>query len=218
MSDEPEQVESREAARPTMAELKRSIEQERLAETMGEAEAEAEPEAETEGEAEGRARTELAAPLATPLSRDDELLVDIPPTTHHLGRFAGWHAARKLRWIVGGVLGAAFLVGVIAFVHHSLELRHARLHPLPEVEALLGPGTTREATYTDGKFRVGLSREAPYINVVHLPDRDITLARGAETAQFKIEIRDGTTVKLTVLTGEIVETLTRADATALLED
>lgn len=196
MTDEPEQVEA-SRPRPTMAELKRELEREALAEADGESESESTPE---------------------PGSRDDELLDDIPATNHHLGRFAGWHAARKVRWLIAGVLGTAFGVGIIAFIHNSLELRHARLHPLPEVEALLGPGTTREATYTDGKFRVGLSREAPYINVVHLPDRDITLARGAENAQFKIEIREGKTVKLTVLTGEIVETLTRADATALLED
>ena len=200
MTDEPAQdqpvpAESSVAARPTMAELKRSFEQERLAEV--------DPDAIVD---------------TSPGSRDDELLTEIPVTDHHLGRFAGWHATRKFRWIVGGALGIAIAVAIIAFVQHSLAARNARLHPLPEVEALLGPDTPREATYTDGKFRVGLSREAPYINVVHLPDRDITLARGAETAQFKIEIREGRTVKLTVLTGEIVETLTRDDATALLED
>ena len=155
---------------------------------------------------------------ARPRARDDELLDELPATDHHLGRFAGWRAVAKLRWIVGGVLGTAMLVGAVLFILHTLELRHARLHPLPELEATVRPGTPREATYSDGSFRVGIAREEPYINLVHLPDRDITLARGAEKAQFKVEIRDDTTVAIKVLTGEIVETLTREGATPLLED
>jgi hypothetical protein len=70
----------------------------------------------------------------------------------------------------------------------------------------------------DGSMRVGLSREPPGVNILHLPDRDITLARGANKAQFKVEVRDGKTVRLQVLTGEIVETLTDPEATALLAE
>ncbi len=183
----------------TMAELKAQLERERQAAADG-----AEP-------------PELSR-NARPSPRDDELLDELPATDHHLGRFAGWRAARKLRLIVGVSLGIAVALGALAFILHSRELRHERLHPLPEVEALVSANTPREATYTDGRFRIGISRAEPYINLVHLPDRDITLARWSDTAQFKVEIRDGRTVKLEVLTGEIVETLTRPDAERLLDD
>lgn len=177
----------------------------------------------TFGELAARAKAEATADEAPelpreagPNARDDELLIELPRSDHHLGRFAGWQAGRKLRWIVGGTLGVAVLAGVIVFVQHNSELRQRELHPLPEVEALLSPGTPREMTLSDGQMRVALSREAPAINLLHLPDRDITLARGCNKAQFKVEIRDGKTVRIKVLTGEIVETLTRPDAEPLV--
>jgi hypothetical protein len=155
--------------------------------------------------------------VARPRERDDELLTELPPHDYHLGHFAGWRATRKLRWFVGGTLGATLLVGVISLIVHTLELRHQKLHPMPEVEATIAPGTPRDMTLSEGSMRVGLSREPPGINILHLPDRDITLARGSDKAQFKIEIREGKTVRLVVLTGEIVETLTDPEAEPLLE-
>ncbi|MCA9689596.1 MAG: hypothetical protein KC636_08290 [Myxococcales bacterium] len=181
--------------------------------TMAELKAELDADLEVSADAEP---VELPR-TARPRERDDELLDDPPAGDHHLGRFAGWRATRQLRWIVGGSLGVVGVIGAVIFIQHTREMRDARLHPLPEVEATIAPGTPREMTLADGEMRVGLSREPPAINVLHLPDRDITLARGAEKAQFKVEIRDGTTVRLVVLTGEIVETLTRADAQPLLE-
>lgn len=150
-------------------------------------------------------------------ARDDELLTELPPHDYHLGQFAGWRATRKVRWFIGGTLGATVLVGIVIVVVHTRELRYQELHPLPEVEATIAPGTPRDMTLADGSMRVGLGREPPAVNILHLPDRDITLARGSDKAQFKVEIRDGKTVRLQVLTGEIVETLTDPDATPLLE-
>jgi hypothetical protein len=149
--------------------------------------------------------------------RDDELLDDPPETDHHLGRFAGWRAARQLRWFVGVALAAALLGGLGVFILHTRDLREKRLHPLPELEATITPGTAREMTVSDGNMRVGLSAEAPAINILHLPDRDITLAPGVDKAQFKVEVLAGTTVELVVLTGDVVETLTRPDAQPLLD-
>jgi len=177
----------------TMAELRRELGQNEAAESPSE---------------HGRVR---------PRARDDELLDELPPTDHHLGRFGGWRAARKVRWLVGITLALAVLAAAIVFLLRSHELKQARLHPLPEVEATIAPGTPREMTYTDGSFRVAISRDAPAVNLVHLPDRDITLGRWAEKAQFKVEIRDGKTLKIKVLTGEIVETLTSPDAQPLLD-
>jgi hypothetical protein len=155
---------------------------------------------------------------ARPRERDDELLTDLPAHDYHLGQFAGWRATRNVRWFVGGTLGASVLVGVVVLIVHSLEVRHQKLHPLPEVEATITPGTPRDMSLSDGSMRVGLSREPPGVNILHLPDRDITLARGANKAQFKVEVRDGQTVRLQVLTGKIDETLTDPNATALLPD
>jgi hypothetical protein len=153
-----------------------------------------------------------------PRSRDDELLTELPAQgDHHLGQFADWRAQRKQRWFIGGSLGAAVIAGVIVLVVHTREIRHQKMHPLPEVEATIAPGTPRDMTLTDGAMRVGLSREPPAVDTLHLPDRDITLARGSDKAQFKVEIREGKTVRLQVLTGEIVETLTDPEATPLLE-
>jgi hypothetical protein len=158
-----------------------------------------------------------------PGARDDELLDDLPETDHHLGRFAGWRATRQVRVFVGAALGIALIVGVTMFVMHTQalrvqeeEVRQRRLHPSPELEAAITPGTPREMTVSDGSMRVGLAQAAPAINVLHLPDRDITLAPGIEKAQFKVEVVGGKTTKLVVLTGEVVETLTRPDAAPLI--
>lgn len=159
---------------------------------------------------------------ARPRERDDELLDELPATDHHLGGFAGWRAMRWPRWVIGGVLTTVALVGIVVLIQNrreeqqkAREERHARLHPLPELEATIAPGSSREMTYADGKFRVMLSSEAPSVNLIHLPDRDITLARGVERASIKFEVREGKTIALEVLTGEIVETLTDPNAEPL---
>src|SRR5690606_36660358 len=84
----------------------------------------------TFGELAGRAKAEATADEAPEIpreaglnARDDELLIELLRSDHHLGRFAGWQAGRKLRCIVGGTLGVAVLAGVIVFVQHNSELR-----------------------------------------------------------------------------------------------
>lgn len=184
----------------TMAELKARVDRERELATLT-----------------GQPPAHESLAKARPRARDDELLTELPPSDHHLGRFAGWRAVRKVRWVVGISLSVALLAGVLVFLQNTRELRHRRLHPLPEVEATIAPGTSREMSISDGHMRVGLSREPPAVNLLHLPDRDITLARGADKAQFKVEVRDGKTVSIKVLTGEIVETLTDPTAEPLLD-
>ncbi|KIG17374.1 hypothetical protein DB30_03431 [Enhygromyxa salina] len=188
--------------------------------TMAElaAQAKLEPDADQAG-----AGAEAPARESDPHARDDELLDDPPHTDHHLGRFAGWRAARQVRVFVGAALGLAVIVaGAVFLVHNQAlreqeeQLRQKRLHPLPELEATITPGTPREMTVSEGNMRVSLSAEAPAINLLHLPDRDITLAPGVDKAQLKVEVNGGKTTRLVVLTGEIVETLTHADAQPLL--
>lgn len=184
----------------TMAELKAKLEHEQQNATDGAAPAPELP------------RT------AGPSARDDELLDELPASDHHLGGLAGWRAASWQRWVIGVVFATLAIVSAVLLIKHRHEDRQARLHPVPELEATIAPGSPREMTYSEGKFRIMLSSEAPAVNLVHLPDRDITLARGVDRASFKVEVRDGKTVALEVLTGELVETLTRDDAEPLLTD
>lgn len=184
--------------------------------TMAELAAQAQAEPAPGSNAQAKPEAQASPSESSPHARDDELLDELPETDHHLGRFAGWRAARQVRWFVGIALAVAMIVAVTMFVLHTRALRQERLHPLPELEAAITPGTPREMTVSDGNMRVGLAAEAPSINILHLPDRDITLAPGAEKAQFKVEVNGGKTTKLVVLTGEVVETLTRPDAQRLL--
>lgn len=177
--------------------------------TMAQLQAQIERERELHGEA-------LFGESAKPRARDDELLDAPPRGEHHLGRLGGWRAVRKSRWVVVAVLGTALVAGTIAMIVRYRELEQRRLHPMPEVEATISPDTPREMTFAEGRQRLGLGREAPHVNVIHLPDRDITLAEGADKAQFKVEVRDGRTLRLKVMSGEIRETLTVEGAEPLL--
>jgi hypothetical protein len=218
MSDERDHPAGSEGSSGSFKTLDDSIEEHERALTMAELRAKLEREREAMAGGPGGPNSPELRRSARSRERDDELLDELPATDHHLGGFAGWRASRWQRWVVGAVLGAVVIIGIVVLIQNHREERQARLHPHPELEATITPGTPREMTYVDGKFRVMISREAPAVNLVHLPDRDITLARGAERASFKVEIRDGTTVALEVLTGEIVETLTRADAEPLLTE
>lgn len=143
---------------------------------------------------------------ARPRERDDELLDD-PPETTKLGRIAGWEAGRTPRRLVGAGLLLALVIAVVAYQIREGQARHEALHPLPAVEATIPPGTPREMTISDGAMRLGLGREAPAVEVVHLPDRDIVLAEGQDKAQFKVEVAGGRTRRIVVLTGRIREVL-----------
>ncbi len=157
--------------------------------------------------AESAAEIEAAPTRARPRDRDDELLSDPPATRDQLGGFAGWRAGRNLRWMIVGVFVVIAIVVAIVSWQRSARDEYERLHPLPELEATIADGTPREMTVADGQFRLGIARDPPAINVVHLPDRDITLAKGQAKAQFKVEVAQGKTLTLKVLTGKIVETL-----------
>ena len=135
--------------------------------------------------------------------RLDELLDDPPRGDHHLGRFAGDRAGRKVRALMATVLGLAIVSAAWVWWRHTVVRAHERTHPF-ELPADVDVSTRpREMTWSGGKARLGLSREAPGIEVIHLPDRDIRLAGGCERAQIKVDVRDGQTVALKVISGEI---------------
>ncbi len=151
-------------------------------------------------------RPEASGPEATGGDRLDELMSDPPFGDHHLGRFAGYEAAKTVRRRMVMVMAGACLVSVIAYVQYTRWVEYQRTHPyqLPEGSDL--EGRPREMTWNDGKARLALVREAPGLLTVHLPDRDISLADGCEHAQFKVHVQDGKTLTVEVISGEIVET------------
>lgn len=146
--------------------------------------------------------------------RSDELLADPPRGDHHLGRFAGLRAAQKVRRRMVYVLLGAGVAAVVAYWRYTNWLEHQRHHPYELPEGADLEGRPREMTWSGGKARLGLAREAPGILVIHLPDRDVTLAEGCERAQLKVDVEDGRTIALEVLSGDVVETPTRQDAAA----
>ncbi len=140
------------------------------------------------------------------MNRDDELLTVFPETLHHRGRFAGYNSGSRVRrsLLAISAIGAAVALG--AFVRHLEDLEHKRLHPLEEVEKLLASDSPRSMTWRSGKARLPMAAEAPAINLIHLPDRDLRLAPGCDRAQVKIEVRDGRTVSVRAIIGKIIET------------
>lgn len=137
--------------------------------------------------------------------RLDELLDDPPRGDHHLGRFAGYQAGRRVRrWMVA-VFALALVSAGVAYWHYTDRLEHERTHPFELPPGVDFSERTRDMTWSGGKARLGLAQEPPGIEVIHLPDRDVRLAEGCERAQIKVDVLDGQTVALEVISGEIVE-------------
>lgn len=143
--------------------------------------------------------------MSEPQDRLDELLDDPPRGDHHLGRFAGYQAARKVRRRMVIVLIAGCVAAVIAYVQYTRWLQYERYHPYTLPEGVDTSDRPREMTWSSGKARLGLSAEEPGVEVIHLPDRDVRLAEGCEHAQLKVDVEDGKTITLEVISGDIVE-------------
>lgn len=155
-------------------------------------------------------------PVAAPPTseRDDELLPDPPAGEHHLGRLAGYRAARKVRLVLLACLAVLFTVTAVVWY------QWARPAPASSRQFQLPPGTDLSArprvlTWSSGKARLGLSREPPGVDTVELPDRTLRLAAGSDLAQFKVVVEDDRTVAIEIVSGAIVEDL-KPGATPLL--
>lgn len=137
----------------------------------------------------------------------DELLPadEAPPAEG--GSLQGYKAgSRTRRWIYGG-LGIGALLAIVIGQLYVRWLDHKRHNPTPEYE--LAPGTEDEVRpdtieWTSGFARLGLSRTEPVIEAIILPDRVLRLAEGSDHAQVKVNVVDGKTVQLKIITGEIV--------------
>lgn len=144
-------------------------------------------------------------------SRDDELLRDVPDADHHLGRIAGYRSGSRVRTIVFGILVVSVPTALLLGRWYAKHVERTLRPQAPTYE--LAPdddGTARPDTlsWTHGVARLGLSRTAPGVQRIELPDRVIRLAPGHEHAQIRVEIRDGRTVALEVLAGGIEQELT----------
>ena len=156
------------------------------------------------------------APAPIPArERDDELMADPPAADYHRGRLAGYSAGARMRKILG-LLTVAFVVGGVFLVAgwgRNKPPAHPQQFQLPAGSDL--EGRPRTLVWSGGKARLGLDRAPPGVLAIELPDRTLRLADGSDQAQLKLEVRDGKTVELKVLFGEVVEDLA-VGATPLL--
>lgn len=148
----------------------------------------------------------VEAPPAS--DRDDELMRDPPPGEHHLGRFAGYAAARRIRRVLIACL-AVLVVGTM-FAWYRWARRGDEPTALRQFELPAGTDTSerpRVLAWSQGKARLGLTREPPGVDTIELPDRTLKLKDGSDMAQFKVVVEDGKTTAIEPVSGEIVELL-----------
>ena len=149
-------------------------------------------------------RPERAAAPTT--GADDELLAD-PPESPRGGSIEGYRAgSRTRRWVFGVLvvvmIGAVY--GGTTWIRRVEEQRR-QVTPSYDIDPETAATAPRELYWSTGIARLGLSREAPGVEAIVLPDRVLRLADGCDHAQVKVEVRDGRTVRVEVLVGEIVQ-------------
>lgn len=133
----------------------------------------------------------------------DELLAD-PPEGVPSPLQAYRAGSRVRRWVFGslivGVFTAAF-AGKWYVDHLDAKRRTPHVYKLADSPE----GRPRSFEWTSGQARLGLSRQAPGIREIVLPDRVLRLADGYDHAQVKVVVEDGETTQLDVLVGKIEE-------------
>jgi hypothetical protein len=147
-----------------------------------------------------------ATPGARPTEGDLDELLEVPPDEPAAGVLradaAGARVRRRIYVLLAIGIGGAFVGG-----HYAVKwAREREKNPTPHYE--LAPGTEgevrpRSMAWSSGFARLGLSRQEPGVQEIVLPDRIIRLAEGCDHAQIKVDVVDGQTVQLKVITGEI---------------
>ncbi len=97
---------------------------------------------------------------------------------------------------------AAGVVGVILYLRHLHQLR-APVYTVPLPEGTDVSTRPRVLTWSGGKARFALAREAPALEALELPDRVLRLADGCESAEVRVWVEAGRTVEVTVIRGEV---------------
>ncbi len=114
------------------------------------------------------------------------------------------------RWVRRGVYAAAVAATAGAIAAGVLYARHREAvlrDPAAAYRTAEGDAGARPRTFhwSSGRARLGLSRTPPAADRIVLPDRIVELAPDVSHAQVDVEVRDGRTVRLEVLTGAIAE-------------
>ena len=139
----------------------------------------------------------------------DELLEDVPEDSD-LGSIDGYVKGTKVRrWVFGLLIFGTIGAGIAGY-QYVKYLQEERKKIVPEyvIDEEAAARAVREFYWEDGPARLGLSREPPGVERIVLPDREIVLADGYDHAQVNVNVRNGKTIKLRVLTGKIVQTPT----------
>jgi hypothetical protein len=157
---------------------------------------------------EGDLAAELRdAPPPPKSPRDDELMDNPPVGTYNRGRFEGYRQGSRMRLLLAALV-VVFIAGGVALVAWYVRTRppeHAKQFELPPGSDI--EGRTRTMTWSGGAARLGLDRTPPGVMEIALPDRTLRLAEGSDQAQMKVDVKDGKTVAIKVLFGEVVEEL-----------
>lgn len=148
-----------------------------------------------------------ATPGARPTAGDLDELLEAPPEEPHVGALRADAAGARVRRRLYVVLALGIVVAVVGTRQAVKWARERQRNPTPQYE--LAPGTEAEVRprsmeWTSGFARLGLSRQEPGVQEIVLPDRIIRLADGCDHAQIKVDVLDGKTVMLDVLTGHVV--------------
>jgi len=189
----PEKVEARAAGAP------QSLAAELFADTLPDALPVAKP--------EGLRPEPKPTTTIPPRERDDELMTDLPPAHYNRGRLGGYAAGAPLRRLFYALVLVSVISGVlvVSWWARNRPSLHPQQFQLPAGTDL--DARPRTMAWSGGKARLGLDRQPPGILAIELPDRTLRLAEGSDQAQLKLEVRDGKTVELKVLFGEVVEEL-----------
>ncbi|MEM6292908.1 MAG: hypothetical protein AAGA54_16655 [Myxococcota bacterium] len=143
-----------------------------------------------------------AAPTA---GGDDELLIDLPEQSPG-GAFDGYRRSQRVRWFVAGALGLGTigaLWGGSWYVDYLERQARRGIKPSYDAPPANVSPEDRVMHWDAGPARLGLSREPPGVNLIVLPDRELRLAEGYDSAQISVRVENNRTVKLRVLTGRI---------------
>ncbi|MEM7154322.1 MAG: hypothetical protein AAF799_15860 [Myxococcota bacterium] len=135
----------------------------------------------------------------------DELL-EAPPDLQVVGPLTGYRdGSRVRRWVYLGIIAGVVAAG-FAGRWYMKRLEAERKTVTPHYELAAGAEDEKRPNamvWSTGVARLGLTRQEPGVRAIVLPDRIVTLAPGCDNAQIKVDVRNGETVALKVLTGEI---------------
>ncbi|MBV1858815.1 MAG: hypothetical protein KUG77_10415 [Nannocystaceae bacterium] len=142
---------------------------------------------------------------------EDELLDVLPQWDPAEGAFSGYAGSRKVRWFIASSMAAGAIAALWGGSLYSDYVREQARHgikpqynnPRTDISA-----EDRVMHWDGGTARLGLASEPPGVNLIVLPDREVRLADGYDSAQLKVRVQDGRTVKLRVLSGRIDVTRT----------